>query len=146
MHYIISFIYFTYIGDGWWSFESLEFIGVSKEDGSRCDLVTKCDPYMEVFLNGNNLLFHSEEFGNQVSFTYRAYRSPKIPKKSLVRFEVWDINVYMDRELMFNETRSIGQLIERQLFEGPYLRILGKNNASAISLENSGWQDDFSNL
>lgn len=129
------FIHFTYTGLGWWSFEHLH--AVAKETILRCNLITRdCNPTFTIFINGLPAL--SRSFDSVTSFDIGRFRSPKIPKASSVRFEMFHLYGGDTKINMLDKTLSIQQLTER-----PHVYFSEDENINSISLEHSEWQDDI---
>lgn len=126
-------MFISHLGWGWWSFDSLH-ADADDEIENRCDFVklTCHGLSLNIYIDGN--LQFSKSFPSVISFDIGAWRSPKIRKTSLVRFEM-----FHNSFLVFDQTLTIEQLIER-----PRLRISEKHNE--IKLENPAWMDDFNYL
>lgn len=94
-----------------------------------------CNPHLRIFINGEEMFYRS--FESSKSFDIGEYRSPKIPKTSLVRFEM----LHNDELFMLNKTLSIKQLTER-----PHFTIFQEKTNNHITLRNSMWVDEFITL
>lgn len=84
------------------------------KDGGQCDWSVfvedaKCDPFVQIFINGN-LKYKSKVTSNSnAAVINEKYRSPKIPKDAKITFEVRDDDI-VGSDLLLSKTLSIDEL------------------------------------
>lgn len=107
---------------------------------SSCDLYTKCDPYVEIFVNDTRVFrappvagyIHAED-----AYVFDTYRSDRMNKTLEIDFKVWDYDAFFllitKKDLIIQWNTQIDQI--------PYNveRVSGKNSLSLISY----WQDEY---
>lgn len=95
-----------------------------QKNGGACDHglfwnsdTKKCDPYLKIYLNGEPFYEsdkdEKEKNANKHEVTIqRNFKTPKIRKDSMIKFEVWDDDVGNPDDLLFEKTINVGSLVE----------------------------------
>lgn len=130
-------------GFGWLNFKIGSLLAEKLANGELCDggqyLISTCDPYVKLFVNDE------EEFKTQPQLEKsgwtpfdQTYYSPKIPKNSTIRIEIWDDNSFEKNKndnLLLDHSMDIDSLLNTPFIAKDF----------SVLLANSIWRDDFNN-
>lgn len=86
----INKTFFFFTGFGWLTIKIKRVHAFMKSTGSTCDVISSCDPYVKLFINGVHIK-ETEVRNNANVFNAKLfYESEKIPKTSNITIQVWD--------------------------------------------------------
>lgn len=119
-------------------------------DGKQCDyaLVQRkenCDVYIKIFIN-DKLDYETPKHVDQNHGTYTFnYRSPRISKKTPIRFEMWDDDsgfLGSNDDLLLSKTLTVEELIKQR----PTVTLTAPtiyNNYNRIEIVGTVWKDEY---
>lgn len=144
------FQFFIITGSGWWSFKKIEYRAIGDIEGNQCDnalvqLKEKCDVYIRIYIN-DKMDYETPKHENQDSgsFTFN-YRTPKVSKKTPIRFEMWDDDsgfLGSNDDLLLSKTLTFEELIKQRPLVS-FTTPSRHNNVNRIDISGAVWKDEY---
>lgn len=75
---------------------TVERVTSYKEDHPRCDSVSRCDPYVKIFVNDKKVHETTRKVNDHVAVFMETYVTEQIDHADKIRLEVWDSDNFLN--------------------------------------------------